>query len=570
MTSFFPRLALAACGVAGLAACATAPRPAASVAAPPIDVPSIDRPGGETPEWWYRAGAATAAAQRGDAPPRARNVIVFLGDGMGISTIAAARVLAGQREGRSGEETRLSFEDFPHTALSRTYEVDAQTADSSGTMSAIMTGVKTRFGVISVNQRTQRRNCATLDGNEAVTALELASVAGLATGVVSTARLTHATPAATYGHSPDRNWEADVSLPAAAVAEGCVDLARQFAGYDVGRGIDVTFAGGRAWFMPDTTPDPEYPTLRGKRRDGRDLVAEWSAVPGSTYVWNQAQFDALPVPRQGRVLGLFEPDHMRYEHDRVADGAGEPSLAELTRKAITLLRDDPEGYFLMVEGGRIDHGHHGSNAFRALWETVALSDAVRAAAEMTSIDDTLILVTADHSHTLTIAGYPVRGNPILGKVRGLSFEGAPSDKLAHDATGRTYTTLGYANGSGYLGASNLQPEGPKHFPHEPKRFAAQGPDRHPLDDVDTAHPDYQQESGVPLASETHGGEDVAVFARGPGAEAVRGSLEQNVLFHLVVQAQPELRRVLCELGTCDAHGRSVTPPAHALLPRKPD
>jgi alkaline phosphatase len=535
----------------------------------PLQVPAIARPQGETPEWWFLSGAATAQALRGKRAGQAKNVILFLGDGMSLSTIAAARILEGQRNGRSGEEQRLSFEDFPYSALSRTYEVDAQTADSAGTMSAIMTGVKTRYGVISVNQRALRAQCATTAGNEATSAMEIAAAAGMGTGIVTTTRITHATPAATYGHSSERKWEYDAAMPLEARQAGCTDLAQQFVEFDIGRGIDVMLGGGRSGFLPEGTPDPEYPELSGKRVDGRNLVHEWQQRrPNARYVWNLEQFNAIDTNETGPVLGLFEPEHMRYVHEREGDGAGEPSLAEMTRKAISLLSKNPNGYLLVVEGGRIDHGHHASNAFRALGETIGLSDAVRAAREMTSEKDTLIVVTADHSHVMTFAGYPVRGNPILGKMRGPTLDGGASRELSRDKTGRTFTTLGYANGSGYVGASNLQPEGPKRYPHEPKHFEPAQFGRPDLDAVDTEHPDYLQESTVPMTGETHSGEDVAVFAVGPGAEAVRGSVEQNVLFHLIAQGTPALRRQLCKMDACaDGQTPSRLPARQHLLKR---
>jgi alkaline phosphatase len=108
---------------------------------------------------------------------------------------------------------------------------------------------------------------------------------------------------------------------------------------------------------------------------------------------------------------------MQYEHDRTISGkANEPALSEMTTKAIDILAKNKKGYFLMVEAGRIDHAHHAGNAYRALSETVALSDALRATLAKVDLNNTLVIVTADHSHTFTISGYPARGNPILGKV----------------------------------------------------------------------------------------------------------------------------------------------------------
>ena len=190
-----------------------------------------------------------------------------------------------------------------------------------------------------------------------------------------------------------------------------------------------------------------------------------------------------------------------------------------------------------------------------------MSEAVRTAAQMTSAEDTLILVTADHSHTLNFVGYPVRGNPILGKVRGGGEDGGGGD-LSLDLTGLPYTTLSYANGPGYTGASDTQPAGPKRHPHTPRRMepAAGRPD---LTTVDTQAPDYMQEALVPLKGETHGGEDVGIWARGPGSAAVRGTLEQNAIYHLIVQATPKLRQRLCAAGTCDANGVPVELPQPA-------
>ena len=189
-----------------------------------------------------------------------------------------------------------------------------------------------------------------------------------------------------------------------------------------------------------------------------------------------------------------------------------------------------------------------------------MSDAVRVATEMTKDDDTLIIVTADHSHTLNFVGYPARGNPILGKVKDKGGEdGLGALDLARDGGGQPYTTLTYANGPGFTGASNQQPAGPKRYPHNPSSFdpATGRPD---LTAVDTEHPDYMQEALVPGKSESHGGEDVGIWARGPGSNAVRGTMEQNTIYHIVVQATPALRTQLCKDGHCNADGVPVDLP----------
>ncbi len=485
------------------------------------------------------ADAGTDAADpptgNGLAEGRARNVILFVGDGMGVSTLTAARILEGQSRGEPGEENALSFEGYPHTALVKTYNVDAQTPDSAGTMTAMMSGVKTDVGVIGVDEDVERGECATVAGNEVVSALELAELAGLSTGIVSTARITHATPAATYAKSADRDWEDDSDMPEEAIAAGCIDIASQLVGFeslledrvpgsDVD-GIEVAMGGGRRHFLPadaafnsaDASSEVE-----GDRTDGRDLTAEWlETYPAGTYVSDAAGFAELDTATAGPVLALFNESHMQYEADRDNDIAGEPSLAEMTVAAIELLSRDDDGFLLVVESGRIDHAHHAGSARGALTDTIAFSDAVRAAANAVPGDETLILVTADHGHVFTIAGYPKRGNPILGKVVPVG-----GDEVALAGDGLPYTTLGYMNG---LGFADLGAETDADVRYELDPMTG----RQDLTAVDTTLPGFHQEALVPLGAETHAGEDIALHATGPGASRVRGVIEQNVVFHVI-------------------------------------
>lgn len=544
----------------------------------PITVPEIQRPAGESPSWWFRAGAASAAhAIAGTtAKGHAKNIILFLGDGMSLTTIAAAHILAGQRLGLDGESYRLSFEKFPYTALSRTYEIDEQTPDSAGTMTAIMSGVKTKSGLIGLNQQAKRKICQTTRNSQVISALELAKAASLSVGIVTTTRLTHATPAATYGHVPERNWETDSAVSQDALQQGCTDLAQQLINFPVGDGINVAFGGGRTKFMPNTLSDPEYPKKFGERRDGRNLITQWQRQhPQGIYVWNTTQLKNLTSAFSGsvpsHVLALFEPSHMRYEHERMQDIAGEPSLAEMTEVAIRLLNRNSDGYFLVVEGGRIDHALHSGNAYRALDETISFAAAVQVAVDLTSQEDTLLIVTADHSHTLNFSGYPQRGNPILGLTRNAASEDdekKPHTDLLVDALGLPYTTLGFANGPGYTGASEQQPEGSKWYPHKGKVYQAIKQGRPDLSKTDTQHPDYLQEASVPMLPETHAGEDVLIFAHGPGAAAFHGELEQNVIFHLMVQLNPAMRTTLCSLDICNADGIPINLPDYSLFKQR--
>ncbi|GGI84861.1 alkaline phosphatase [Shewanella gelidii] len=486
---------------------------------------------------WFKQAQGKLGASQGYATEaaKAKNVILFVGDGMGISTVTAARILEGQLKGMMGEENALSFGEFPFAGLAKTYNVDAQTPDSAGTMTAIMSGVKTDVGVIGVDEDIVRGDCATVSGNELVTALELAEIAGKSTGIVSTARITHATPAATYAKSADRNWEDVSDMPADALTAGCEDIASQlvnfeanlesrYAGLDV-NGLEVAMGGGRRHFLPKdaafNSSDAQSST-EGDRTDNRDLISEWKSLyPQGSYVMDQAGFDGINTETTSHLFGLFNESHMQYEADRNNDIAGEPSLREMTSKAIQVLDNNQEGYFLMVEAGRIDHGHHAGSAYSALTDTIEFAEAVKAAVDMSNAEETLIIVTADHGHVFTIAGYPKRGNPILGKVVAVGKD-APS--LAKDDM--PYTTLGYTNGRGM-----------RDFGLETNADATYGKDnnngRKDLLLVNTEQPGYHQEALIPTSSETHAGEDVGIYASGPGASLVTGTNEQSLLFHIM-------------------------------------
>jgi alkaline phosphatase len=488
----------------------------------------------EARDWLDAGRRAVARAKKLERPTGpARNAILFVGDGMGVSTVTAARILEGQLRGESGEENLLSFERLPHLALAKTYNTNQQTPDSAGTMTAMVTGAKTRAGVLSVDEAVARGSHREVEGHRLTSLFERAERRGLSTGVVTTTRLTHATPAACYAQSPERNWEDDSELSEAARAAGFPDIARQLVEYPHGDGIDVALGGGSVNFLPAAGGGKRV----GRRRDGRDLVAQWAARhPDGVFVESGAELEAVDPKAARRVLGLFSLSHMQFEADRAGSGSGEPSLTEMTAKAIEILSHNPRGFLLMVEGGRIDHAHHAGNAYRALTDTIEFARAVGRALELTDPRETLLIVTADHSHVFTIAGYPERGNDILGKVRTTDQRGDPGGELARDVLGLPYTTLGYHNGAGFVGPVHREPEDRYHTPGPGGARLPTARGRPDLSDVDTADPDYLQEAAIPTAFETHGGEDVAVYAGGPGAHLVDGVMEQNTLYHVLVEA----------------------------------
>lgn len=470
---------------------------------------------------------------------------------MGVSTVTAARILEGQMRGGSGEENQLAFEELPYLALSKTYQVNQQTPDSAPTMTSMVTGVKTDEGVLSIDQTVVRGDHLSFnETNKLETIIEIAEKRGMASGVVSTARITHATPAACYAHTPDRDWEDDADIKARNTNAFNVkfpDIARQLIDFPFGDGLEVALGGGRSKFIPNTVSDPEDSGRKGTRLDGRDLPTEWTTkLANASYVWNKAQFDSIDPSKTDHLLGLFERSHMEFEHDRPMDAGGEPSLTEMTTKAIDILAKNPRGFVLMVEAGRIDHGHHAGNAYRALTDAIEFSDAVRAAMQKTSPEETLIIVTADHSHVFTIGGYPTRGNPIMGLVRENLDNGSISTTNAVDLLGLPYTTLAYANGPGFTGPlidRGTTVVGSKAYGSSPTNSAFNINERPLLTESTVTNANYLQESVVPLNSETHAGEDVAIYAGGPGSHLFHGTMEQNVIFHVMVEAMKPVVRV---------------------------
>ena len=204
---------------------------------------------------------------------------------------------------------------------------------------------------------------------------------------------------------------------------------------------------------------------------------------------------------------------MKYEHDRKNDTGGEPSLTEMTVKAIDILSKNKKGFFLVVEAGRIDHAHHNGNAYRALTDTIELSNAVAAATQKVDLKKTMVVVTADHSHGLTIGGYPARGNNILGLVRGVAPDGGSMTKPSVDKDQKPYTTLRYGDGSGHVAG-----------------------ERPVLKNSKTTDLNYKQEAAIPLTSETHAGEDVPIFAVGVNSWMFAGSMEQHWIYYVMRDA----------------------------------
>jgi alkaline phosphatase len=453
----------------------------------------------KNPQFQAGQAALQQALNRPQPKRQARNIILFIGDGMGINSVTAGRIFAGQARGLDGASYKLSFETLPYGGFSKTYSADKLVTDSANGISAIMTGVKTINAAIGVDDSVKSKDCLSALSARIDTLAEQAKRSGRAAGVVTTAGITDATPAGAYGHVPFRGWRADVDLPADAVKAGCIDLARQLVEAPDDVRMDVAFGGD----LEDFVPSGSGP---GKRGDGRDLTKTWASRPGARYVTDVASLAALP-PQGGPVLGLFATGDLPSPVDTDAH-KGVPTLADMTTKAIDILAARKTGYFLLVESASIDKWHHANNAYRALTDVDELSKAVQAAMDRTDPADTLIIVTADHSHGLVISAGSSREEPITGLVRN---HGAN----LNDGNNQPRLTLTYATGPG----------GPK------------GGTARPVPDEATAtSPDYHQPALAYMESAQHAGEDVPVYSRGPDSDLLTGTFESSYIYQVMAHA----------------------------------
>ncbi|QEW18543.1 Alkaline phosphatase precursor [Marinibacterium anthonyi] len=443
---------------------------------------------------------------------KAKNIILMIADGNGVGTNYATRVYVGQKNGGMGEEYVLPYEqpDF-YSALVKTYNINAQTPDSAPTAGSMNTGVKQRFNLINLGENAIHDDCTTEADNKLTLFSELMTDAGKSVGVVTTARLTHATPAAAYAKTANRNWED-------AVPEGCdgsTDIATQLIDALEAGTVDIAMGGGARYFVPKGAATPNGGS--GHRPDDVDLLARAQAA-GIQYAHDKDTLAALDKSKP--ILGMWTDSHASYAVDRPDS---EPSLADMTKAAIEYLSQNEDGYYLEIEAGRVDHANHAGNAYRAVTDGEAWAEAVAMADQLTDDEDTLLIVTADHEHAIAFNGYCGRGSDILGLCMGVSQKGIENDgEPLTAADGKPYTVIGYLNGSG----SVLKEQADGTF----------SGGRGDLTQDQVTDVDYVQEALIPMSSESHSGEDVAVFAKGPGAYLFDGVLEQNYIFHVMNHA----------------------------------
>ena len=441
------------------------------------------------------------------ASTSAQNVVILIGNGLGPTTTTAARMT------RFKDEGRLTLDTMPNVARLRTWALDAQTSDSAAAVSAMLTGVKVRNDVVAMDGDTRaggyapgrdpirgvanaENHCpATGNGSASPTLLELAVARNKSSGIVTTGRLTSGPAAAAYAHVCHRDAEFEVARQAVPKGAG--------ANPALGKGVDVMMGGvSSAW-----RPFDAARRTRG-RPDGRELIGELQPL-GYTYVTDLTAMDAAPIAPGSRLIGLFDfaddQAGMSYELDR--DPKREPSLAAMTSKAIDVLSTNPNGFVLVVEAGRIEQALHANNARRALADTIAFDDAVRAVLDKVDLDRTLVIATGDHDSTMALIGGGRRGSDVLGL-----HLNAVTGKPDVDAGGAPYTSLVFGTGT-----------------NRPDRRA-------PLDSPTVLQKDYRQESAIKLAAGTNGGGDVTLWAAGRGAGNFHGTIDNTRVFMLVRRA----------------------------------
>eukprot|EP00090_Calanus_glacialis_P025255 TRINITY_DN39397_c0_g1_i1.p1 TRINITY_DN39397_c0_g1~~TRINITY_DN39397_c0_g1_i1.p1 ORF type:complete len:550 (-),score=135.67 TRINITY_DN39397_c0_g1_i1:53-1702(-) len=461
----------------------------------------------------------------------AKNIILIVGDGMSLATSTAARIMKGQNEGRDGVSSKLTWEKFPHVALAKTYNVNAMVPDSAATAFAMFSGVKTDYYTMGYDASIKRGDPESMfTAQEVKTVLEWAQDEGMKTGIVTTTRVTHATPAALYARTAHRDWECDKLIPKGG-PDGVRDITAQLVGSPRGQKINVILGGGRGSFTPSrklrsssfstVTLDYETDNWNCSREDNKDMVKKWKKLhKNGQFVKTKSQLQNVDTEKTDHILGLFNWSHMPYD-DEIKPQDDVPSLVNMTSAALDFLnkKSGDKGFFLMVEGGRIDHANHYAMATRALTETIAMDRAVEEILSKVDLDETLVIVTADHSHTLSVGGYPGRSANITGVVKGDNGWVMKADD------GQPFSILGYANGPGF---KKLQVKDNSNSSSW-EAISRAGD----LQNGETAGASFVFPGAVPTEKETHGGDDVGIWAVGPWAHLFHGVHEQTFIGHVM-------------------------------------
>jgi alkaline phosphatase len=314
---------------------------------------------------------------------QAKNIILMIGDGLGPAHVQIAWLYATRQLGKALVMTDVM--DNGCTAYMVNDTADSTVTESAAAAVQMATGVKTLAKVIGIGP----------DGKVLETILEIAQEKGKATGLVTTSRITDATPAGFVAHVAHRSEQEKI--------------ADQLVKSDV----NILFGGGKDFFLSEAK--------KGKRKDRTNLLDE---ARQNGYVVVET-VEEMKKAQGEKILGLFNQRYMRFEIDR--KGSTEPSLAEMTAKALRVLSKKKEGFFLMVEGGRIDHAAHHYDIASVISDTLAFDEAVKVAYDFQKANlDTLLIITADHEtgglvvlpYTLTSKEYEGINLEAISKIRG--------------------------------------------------------------------------------------------------------------------------------------------------------
>ncbi|KAI4456848.1 alkaline phosphatase [Holotrichia oblita] len=438
----------------------------------------------------------------------AKNVIIFIADGMGMTTSTAARIYG------KGEQGFLTFDKFPNIGVLKTYSANKYVPDSCSTATAMFCGVKANQKTTGVDSTVDFEDCFGSLNPQA----RVSSIINWAqdAGFVTTTRVTHATPSALFAHSPNRNWECEAVIP--DNARICKDIARQLIEDQPGKNINVIMGGGRQVLQSNVVGKNNDPidTWACYSKDGRDLIKDWKddkirRNASYAFVSNNGELNNLNTSSEF-VLGIFANGHLSMDHARDRSLSGMPSLANMTEKAIQVLQKNENGYILMVEGGLIDFGHHRGHAKQALNEAVRFSDTIERTLELIKDyeSDTLVIVTSDHAHSLVFSGYADRGESVLGVAQKSKY-----------GDFNNYTTLLYGTG------------GPNNYQFYVENNSVVRPDPALQDTEDF---EYSQQAVVLTDEVTHSGADVLIYAKGPQAHMFHTVHDQTYVAYVIAYA----------------------------------
>lgn len=427
---------------------------------------------------------------------RAKNIVLITAEGMGVSVNTLFRIGVGQAEtGSTGEDFLLPHDRFEHIALIKTFQADSQTAGSG--FNDVFTGVRANTG--NIGTQASRSGCSDIRGKEFSSIAELMASMGKSTGIVTNTRVTYSSVAANYAKISDRSYEDYNSVP-----EGCsqTPINEQLISSIENRNIDIVLGGGRDKFKTSQTSDPDDIIWKEPFKDSTKRVMN---------VFNNASaLDNLDTDDDIAQIGLFADGHMAFEADRKISSVTrtEPSLGEMTRAALGFLSKNNKGYFLNITSGRIDHALHSGAIPRAIEEAKALKDVLDIVMATVDTDNTLVVLATGHDMSVTMNGYCARGKPITG----LCYFPREPETLVRNEDGQPYPIVTMANG--------------------PRTFS----DYPDLSKVDFDSINYIAPAGFRTRSATHSPADVVVYADGPWAHLVSGTMEQNMLFHLMLYA----------------------------------